>query len=127
MTFMRNIDYSASFMASDIYYILISILEARPPTAINYHAFSDYQIKCFWEAYDAFGTNLKELNERIESYKKMVRILMAEARHIMERDHLITTNSISIANIRGDTEDRRIFQHPSTLIRLAYLLMGILK
>ncbi len=45
----------------------------------------------------------------------------------MERDHLITTNSISIANIKNDTDDRKIFQHPSALIRIAHLLMGILK
>lgn len=32
-----------------------------------------------------------------------------------------------IANIKNDTDDRKIFEHPSTLIRLAYLLMGILR
>jgi hypothetical protein len=45
----------------------------------------------------------------------------------MERDHLITTNSLSIANIRGDSENRLLFQHPSTLIRLAYLLMAMIR
>ena len=35
--------------------------------------------------------------------------------------------NISIANIRNDTDDKKIFEHPSTLIRLAYILMGVLK
>lgn len=37
------------------------------------------------------------------------------------------TKTISIANIRNDTDDKKIFAHPSTLIRLAYMLMGILR
>lgn len=40
---------------------------------------------------------------------------------------MITMDKISIANIRNDTDDKKIFEHPSALIRLAYLLMGILK
>ena len=35
--------------------------------------------------------------------------------------------TVSIANIRNDTDDRKIFEHPSTLIRLAYILMGVQK
>lgn len=57
----------------------------------------------------------------------MSKVLMNETRNIMERDHLITTNTLSIANIRSDTADRKLFQHPSMLIRLAYILMGVLK
>ena len=45
----------------------------------------------------------------------------------MERDHIITMSSVSIANIHNDTDDKKIFEHPSALIRMAYLLMGILK
>jgi hypothetical protein len=94
---------------------------------IGYKGFPEYHVKCFWEAYDVFDANLKELSGRIESYKKTVKILMTETRNILERDHLITTNTISIANIRSDTEDRKIFQHPSMLIRIAYILMAILR
>jgi hypothetical protein len=32
---------------------------------------------------------------------------------------------VSIANIKGDTDDRKLFQHPSALIRIAQLLMDI--
>jgi len=39
---------------------------------------------------------------------------------------LISTNNVSIANIKNDTDDRKIFEHPSVLIRIAYILMGIL-
>jgi hypothetical protein len=51
---------------------------------------------------------------------------MKETKNILEKDHLISTNSVSIANIKNDTDDRKIFEHPSVLIRMAYLLMGIL-
>ena len=34
---------------------------------------------------------------------------------------------MSIATIRNETDDKKIFEHPSTLIRLAYVLMGVLK
>ena len=69
--------------------------------------------------------SLKELTARIESYKKMVKVLMTETRNIMERDHLVIGNSVSIANIKNDTDDRKMFQHPSALIRIAHLLMEI--
>jgi len=45
----------------------------------------------------------------------------------MERDHIITMSSVSIANIHNDTDDKKMFEHPSALIRIGYLLMGILK
>jgi hypothetical protein len=69
--------------------------------------------------------SLKDLSSRIESYKKMVKVLMTEARNIMERDHLVIGNSVSIATIKNDTDDRKIFQHPSALIRIGHLLMEI--
>jgi len=56
-----------------------------------------------------------------------MRILMTETKNIIERDHLIAMKNLSIANIKNDTDDKKIFEHPSTLIRLAYLLMGVLK
>ena len=31
----------------------------------------------------------------------------------------------SLVSIKNDTDDRKIFQHPATLIRLANLLMGV--
>lgn len=34
---------------------------------------------------------------------------------------------VGFANIRNDSETRKVFEHPCTLIRLAYLLMGIQK
>jgi hypothetical protein len=84
-------------------------------------------VKCFWEAYDVCEASAKEVATRAEECKRGLRVLMAEARNVMERDHIITTNSLSIANIRGDSEDRLRFQHPSALIRLAHLLMGIIR
>lgn len=75
-----------------------------------------------------FEAGAKEIASKAEACKKGLRLLMAEAKSIMERDLVITTNSFSIANIRGgDSEDRQIFQHPSALIRLAYLLMAIVR
>jgi hypothetical protein len=50
---------------------------------------------------------------------------MTEASNIMQKGHLLTINAISIANIRGDSESRMLFQHPSALIRMAHLLMAI--
>lgn len=32
---------------------------------------------------------------------------------------------MSLANIKGDTDDRKLFQHPSALMRIANLLMDI--
>ena len=63
----------------------------------------------------------------MEDYKRTVKILMTETKNIIERDHLIPMERMSIANIRNDTDDKKIFEHPSTLIRLAYLLMGVIK
>ncbi len=126
-SFVKQVDYSAAFTASDYYYLLTAVLEAPSKTPVAYDHLHEYRIKCFWEAYDAIDSPAKELLKRIEDYKRMVGILMAETRHILERDHLITTNSVSIANIKSDTDDRKMFEHPSALIRIAYLLMGILK
>ena len=39
----------------------------------------------------------------------------------------MSLSTVSFANIRCDTKEKRIFEHPYTLIRLAYLLMGIQK
>jgi hypothetical protein len=72
-----------------------------------------------------FEGSYKELLGAMEGYKKMVKVLMTETRNIMERDHLVIANSVSIANIKSDTDDRKLFQHPSALIRIAHLLMDI--
>lgn len=39
-SFIRQIDYSASFMASDYYYILISTLESTPKIPVPYEKLS---------------------------------------------------------------------------------------
>jgi len=57
----------------------------------------------------------------------MTKILINEARNILERDHLITTNMLSIVTVKSDTDDRKLFEHPSALIRLAHLMMSILR
>lgn len=57
----------------------------------------------------------------------MAKIIINEARNILERDHLITTSNLSIVNVKSDTDDRKLFEHPSALIRLAYLMMNILR
>jgi hypothetical protein len=36
MSFSKQVDYTAAFMASDYYYILTSILESTPKTQIAY-------------------------------------------------------------------------------------------
>lgn len=76
MSFMRQTDYSAAFMASDYYYILISILESPPKIPVAYDKLSEYRVKCFWQAYDIFDGPLKNLMTKIEDYKKTVHILM---------------------------------------------------
>lgn len=38
-----------------------------------------------------------------------MRIMMTETKNIIERDHLITMNNVSIANIKNDTDDKKIF------------------
>ena len=70
---------------------------------------------------------MNQLRSKMEDYKRTVRVLMTETKNIIERDHLIPMDKMSIANIRNDTDDKKIFEHPSTLIRLAYLLMGVIK
>lgn len=50
---------------------------------------------------------------------------MTEARRILEREHLISMKAVSVANIHSDTEGRKLFEHPATLVRMAYLLLGI--
>lgn len=125
MSFMRHVDYTASYMASDFCHILTSVLEAPPLIDTSYNELHDFRIRSFWQAYDVFDGSIKDLNTKIENYKKMVKILMTETRNIMERDHLIIGNSVSIASIKNDTVDRKMFQHPSALIRIANLLMQI--
>lgn len=120
-------DYADTFSASDYYHVLTCILEAPPKSPTSFEQLPDYRIQCFWEAYDAFDSSIKVLNQRIEECKRTLKIMITETKHILERDHLITMSNFCIANVKNDTDDRKIFQHPSTLIRLAYLLMGILR
>ena len=127
LSFLRQLDYVDSAMASDYYYILTSVLEAPPKSSISFDQLGQHRVKCFWEAYDIFDCNMKQLIPRIDECKKTMRVLMTETKNIIERDHLIAMNNLSIANIKNDTDDKKIFEHPSTLIRLAYLLMGVLR
>lgn len=48
MSFTRNIDFTVSFMASDLCCLLVAVLEAPPQGGIQYKAFSEYHISCFW-------------------------------------------------------------------------------
>jgi hypothetical protein len=114
-------------MASDYYHILTSILETPPKHPVPFEELSDYRIKCFWEAYEILDSNMKQLVPKMDELKRNVKIMMNECKNIIERDHLITMRAVNIANIRNDTDDKKIFEHPSTLIRLAYMLMGILR
>ena len=127
MSFIKQLDYVDSVMASDYHYILTSVLEAPPKQQVAFDQLPDHRVKCFWEAYDVFDQNMKQLLPKIEDCKRTAKIMMTETKNILERDHLITMSNISIANIRNDTDDKKIFEHPSTLIRLAYTLMGVLK
>lgn len=52
LSFARNLDYSAPFMASDVVHVLTSVLEAPPKPPVPYAELSGHQVKCFWEAYD---------------------------------------------------------------------------
>ena len=56
-----------------------------------------------------------------------MKIMMTETKNIIERDHLITMPCITLCTIRNDTDDKKIFEHPSTLIGLSYILMGIVR
>ena len=114
-------------MASDYFYILTSVLESPPKKQISFESLPNHRVDCFWQAYEIFDLNKKQLEPKIDEYKRTQRIIMNETKNIIERDHLISMNNISIANIRNDTDDKKIFEHPSTLIRLAYILMGVLK
>lgn len=59
MSFTRNVDFTASFMASDLCCLLVAVLEAPPQGGIQYKAFSEYHISCFWQAYDLFDAGTK--------------------------------------------------------------------
>lgn len=37
LSFARNLDYAAAFMASDMVHVLTATLEAPPPTPLPYH------------------------------------------------------------------------------------------
>ena len=127
ISFMKQADYSATYMASDYYYILTSILEAPPQQEIPFNELPEYRVQCFWEAYDAFDGTLHRLDEQIDKNKYTTKVMMTEAKRLLERDHLISMKVVSVANIRSDTEDRKLFEHPAVLVRMAYLLMGILR
>jgi hypothetical protein len=48
MSFQRQVDYSAAFMASDYHYILTSALEAPPKAAMAFDGLPDHRVRCFW-------------------------------------------------------------------------------
>jgi cell division control protein 45 len=76
-SFQRQLDYSASFMASDYYHILTAVLENPPRVNLNSKELTEYRIKCFWEAYDIFEGSLKEIGKRIEDGKRISRIMIS--------------------------------------------------
>ena len=126
-SFMKQVDYSAAYMASDYYHILTSVLEEAPERETPFKELPQHRINCFWKAYDVFDGGLERLDEQIKKSKEVTRTLMTEARRILERDHLISMKAVSVANIHSDTEGRKLFEHPATLVRMAYLLLGILR
>lgn len=75
-SFIKQIDYSDSVMASDYFYILTSVLEAPPSNQIPFNMLSNHRIRCFWQAYDIFDGNMAQLQPKIEEYKRTVKILM---------------------------------------------------
>ena len=44
---------------------------------------------------------------------------------MIERDNIITIGRINFSNIRCDTREKKIFEYYPTLMKLAYMLMGI--
>ncbi len=54
MSFQRQIDYSAAYMASDYHYVLTSALEGPPPHSLTFEELPEHRISCFWRAYDIF-------------------------------------------------------------------------
>lgn len=58
LSFMKQADYSASFMASDYYHILTSVLEAAPDRDTPFKELPEHRIRCFWRAYDTFDGGL---------------------------------------------------------------------
>lgn len=65
MSFMRHVDYTATFMASDFCHILTSVLESPLLGEDDYSDLNNHRIHSFWEAYDLFDGSLKDLNARI--------------------------------------------------------------
>jgi hypothetical protein len=62
----------------------------------------------------------------LEEYKEISGIMMREIKDIIERDSVIAINGrVNFSNIRCDTKEKRLFEHPSVLIRLANMLMRI--
>lgn len=76
MSFMKQVDYAASYMASDYYYILASVLEKPPTTEIPFDKLQEHRIQCFWDAYDTFDGGLQRLNSKIDDCKHMFSVLM---------------------------------------------------
>jgi hypothetical protein len=48
---MKQTDSSSSYMASDIYYIISTILERPPTHRCSAEELRDHRLECFWEAY----------------------------------------------------------------------------
>lgn len=82
MSFVRYVDCSAALMASDYYYILTAVLETAP-LSLAYEELYDHRVKSFWQAYDMFEGNYKELAGVMESYKTMAKIFVTESRNIL--------------------------------------------
>ena len=50
-----------------------------------------------------------------------------EARNILERSHIMNGPTFSFVNFPSDTQDRKLFEHPFTLIKFAHMLMQMNK
>jgi hypothetical protein len=123
---MHQTDTSSAYMASDYHYLVTAVLE-KPIHKSTLEELTDHRVECFWDAYTLLDGSQEMIRNAVEGYKEMSTFIMKEAKDIIERDNVIMMNTINFANIRCDTKEKRIFEHPVTLIRFSHLLMGIQK
>lgn len=115
-SFMRQTDSSTSYMASDFYYIITSVLE-KPVLLTNelkgtleerklskQESMNEERIASFWSAYNLLDGSQEMLKTTVEQYKEMSAILMKEVRDIIERDSIMHMGrKLDFSNIRCDT------------------------
>lgn len=100
---MKQIDSSAAYMASDMYYLITAILE-KPIHKSTLEELSEHRLESFWEAYTLLDGSQEMIRKAVEEFKDMSKMLMKEAKDIIERDNIINMNKIYFSNIRCDTK-----------------------